>query len=277
MSTILETVGSSLVSAAFMILLITIMKNPNAFLILKNPGLYLRLRKYALHTKRSVLVLTHGRETSMFGGSMLCMNDVLKTEKFLRKLGPGQGADIILTTYGGELVAGLRLARVLKAYPEVRLIVPKHAFSAGTLASLGAHQVLAHPDSMFGPVDPQFGGLLDGQRSAKDWAHVAQAKGSEAKDSTLANAEVSRRVMVEMSGYLDDLLPLASDREGVKELLLTGDHSHIKAVRPSTLKLLGLPFTSSLEYGMDEDDLAGSIAEHAQDGLHTYRLDEVHA
>lgn len=229
----------------------------------------LMMAAYARKRGRSLVLLTHGKGGGLFGGSMLTMSDVLKIEKHVRSA-PG-AVDLVLTTYGGEMIAGLRLARFLQRNPRVRLVVPKYAFSAGTIAAVGARLVVASPEAMFGPVDPQLGWFWDGSHSAKDWIHVAREKGETAKDATLATAETSRRLMDEMRAYLDQLAVPDADRGALWNLLLDGDVSHACVISPVELGKIGLPVTAT-----DCED-AADIVERAPDGVRAFILKEKRA
>lgn len=225
---------------------------------------FLALVRYVSATKRSVIAITHVRSAG-FGASMLTMEQAVKVERRLRAMN-GRPVDLILTTFGGDLLAGLRLAKVLRDHPNVRLVVPKYAFSAGTLMAVGARAVLAHPSAVFGPVDPQFGWFFDGVHSAKDWQHAARMKGAEAKDSTIANAEVGRRLMSEMRAELGDLYGEGVDRERATSLLLEADASHALHIRPGTLASLGFPVEVSSAMSAAEH-----VVENGADGVYSLK------
>lgn len=257
LDTTLKTLGS-LLSVALLFLIF----KPG---LVRAIGARARMRAYARRHGRSVVVLSHGKDGGGFASSMLSMPDVVKVERQLRKV-KGRPVDVILTTFGGDLIAGLRLARILKRTPGVRLVVPKYAFSAGTLVALASRVTLAGPDAMFGPVDPQIGWIFDGVHAAKDWVHAAKSKGSEARDATLMRAEAGRRVLDEVRGYVRDLLPEGADAGAVLQLLVDGDVSHARVVSPQMLRAAGVPVEV---VDMDE---AAHIVELAPDGVRAFIL-----
>lgn len=70
--------------------------------------------------------------------------------------------DLFIHSDGGESIVPWRLMTLLREYAdEVHVLVPHHAFSAATLAALGADKIVMHPMGMLGPIDPtvhdQFG------------------------------------------------------------------------------------------------------------------------
>lgn len=66
--------------------------------------------------------------------------------------------DLMLTSYGGNGEAALRLATMCHAEREdFRVIVPDTAASAATLLALAAESILMSSTSALGPIDPQIG------------------------------------------------------------------------------------------------------------------------
>lgn len=77
------------------------------------------------------------------------------------------GLDLILHTPGGDLAAAESLIEYLRdmfpggdgEVPDIRVIVPQMAMSAGTLIALASRRILMGKHSSLGPIDPQFGGV----------------------------------------------------------------------------------------------------------------------
>lgn len=79
--------------------------------------------------------------------------------RHLRKLElppPDKGhLDLFLHSDGGDGTMPWRLMTLLREFADdVCLLVPHRAFSAATLAALGANKVVMHPMGMLGPIDP---------------------------------------------------------------------------------------------------------------------------
>lgn len=63
--------------------------------------------------------------------------------------------DLFIISNGGDGVAPWRLMSLLREVArEVNLLVPEAAFSAATLAALGADHIVMHPMGILGPIDP---------------------------------------------------------------------------------------------------------------------------
>lgn len=63
--------------------------------------------------------------------------------------------DLFLHSNGGDGIVPWRLITLLREFcSELTLLIPHHAFSAATLAALGADKVLMHRMGMLGPTDP---------------------------------------------------------------------------------------------------------------------------
>lgn len=69
---------------------------------------------------------------------------------------PGQPLDLMLTSFGGDAEAAIRIATMCHAErDDFRVIVPDTAASAATLLALAAESVVMSDTSALGPVDPQ--------------------------------------------------------------------------------------------------------------------------
>ena len=86
-------------------------------------------------------------EAAMALDAVRCFHDHLP-EKPVKQL------DLVIHSNGGDGVVPWRLMTLLHEYAEkVDVLVPHRAFSAATLAALGAHQITMHPMGMLGPID----------------------------------------------------------------------------------------------------------------------------
>lgn len=64
--------------------------------------------------------------------------------------------DFLIISNGGDPIASLRIISLLRErFEKVSVIVPYVAYSAATVLSLGADEIVMHPFSNLGPVDPQ--------------------------------------------------------------------------------------------------------------------------
>lgn len=63
--------------------------------------------------------------------------------------------DLFITSNGGDGVVPWRMMTLLREVAdEVNVLVPANAFSAATLAALGADNIVMHPMGTLGPIDP---------------------------------------------------------------------------------------------------------------------------
>jgi hypothetical protein len=125
---------------------------------LPNPAVDPRSQRKDLITKLreargSDLVITYvtstrpALEAAMALDAVRCFHDHLP-EKPVKQL------DLVIHSNGGDGVVPWRLMTLLHEYAEkVDVLVPHRAFSAATLAALGAHQITMHPMGMLGPID----------------------------------------------------------------------------------------------------------------------------
>jgi ClpP class serine protease len=67
-----------------------------------------------------------------------------------------RAVDVLLHSAGGDPLAAWKLMSVLRErFETVGVLVPYMAFSAATLFSLGADEIVMHPHASLGPIDPQ--------------------------------------------------------------------------------------------------------------------------
>jgi hypothetical protein len=86
-------------------------------------------------------------EAAMALDAVRCFYDHLPSNKV-------DQLDLVIHSNGGDGVVPWRLMTLLHEYAEkVDVLVPHRAFSAATLAALGAHEIMMHPMGMLGPID----------------------------------------------------------------------------------------------------------------------------
>ncbi|PIP17029.1 MAG: hypothetical protein COX44_02180 [Candidatus Portnoybacteria bacterium CG23_combo_of_CG06-09_8_20_14_all_37_13] len=78
--------------------------------------------------------------------------------KHLDKAGQQEKISVFLYTRGGDMLAPLRLIKLLKSYTrQIEVIVPYRAHSAGTLIAIGADKIVMGRLAELSPVDPSTG------------------------------------------------------------------------------------------------------------------------
>lgn len=64
--------------------------------------------------------------------------------------------DLLIISNGGEPIASLRIISLLRErFEKISVLLPYVAYSAATILALGADEIIMHPFSNLGPVDPQ--------------------------------------------------------------------------------------------------------------------------
>ncbi len=64
--------------------------------------------------------------------------------------------DILIVSHGGDPIVSWRIVSMLRErFDKVGVLLPYAAYSAATLVALGADEIVMHPFSNLGPVDPQ--------------------------------------------------------------------------------------------------------------------------
>ena len=64
--------------------------------------------------------------------------------------------DFLIISNGGDPITALRIISILRErFNKISVLLPYVAYSAATILSLGADEIIMHPYSNLGPVDPQ--------------------------------------------------------------------------------------------------------------------------
>lgn len=121
------------------------------------------LKKLHEHTKRNCILYCSGwLQTPNAPPSATSITD-FDTNGFMNACNGLQhqdGLDLILHTPGGEIAATQAIVTYLKGmFPDIRVIVPQLAMSAGTMIACAATKIIMGKQSSLGPIDPQLGGL----------------------------------------------------------------------------------------------------------------------
>lgn len=118
-----------------------------------------------VETKRGskVIFLTHGlnANTSTFSflnfEESLTMRDAEAFVTMLNSVDSTCPIDLILHTYGGNLAAAEVIINAIRNHQApVRIFIPHHAMSAGTLIALSGAQIHLNQNAFMGPIDPQY-------------------------------------------------------------------------------------------------------------------------
>lgn len=77
--------------------------------------------------------------------------------------------DILLVSYGGDPTVAWRIISMLRErFKKISVLIPYAAYSAATLFALGANEIIMHPFSNLGPVDPQLTYKKKGEKNTRE-------------------------------------------------------------------------------------------------------------
>ena len=77
--------------------------------------------------------------------------------------------DILIVSSGGDPTVAWRIISMLRErFEKVGVLVPYAAYSAATLLALGANEIIMHPFSNLGPVDPQLTYVKRGEKGSEE-------------------------------------------------------------------------------------------------------------
>jgi len=111
------------------------------------------------HNAKVLFLVHRKRQVGFFGVPVyeyLEVNDAHKLLAELKKTPQDKNLVLVIHSPGGELLAGMQIAKLLKNWKgKVSVVVPYYAMSAGTLIALSASEIYANEGTTFGPVDPQ--------------------------------------------------------------------------------------------------------------------------
>lgn len=187
----------------------------------------------------------------------------------LRRIGPIQHLDLVLSTPGGAITTSRRLALLLREFTQhLTILVPYQAKSAGTLLCLSANELVLGPMSELGPIDALIGSanphpsdtpvLISAEdirafrQMAEEWfgvtrekdrfqilALLAQSVFPPSLGSFYRSDRLTRQTASELLAYQ---LPDAEEhvRQHIITQLVGGYHSHDHVITRMEARTLGL-------------------------------------
>ncbi|HEV8232756.1 MAG TPA: hypothetical protein VGQ75_10455 [Thermoanaerobaculia bacterium] len=117
-----------------------------------------RVRRYAAIESRRDRPLIIYATTTRPGLSAIMAGDAVR--ELIGQIDPiprgSTAVDVLIHSTGGDALAAWKLMSVLRErFAKIGVLVPFMAFSAATLFALGADEIVMHPHSSLGPIDPQ--------------------------------------------------------------------------------------------------------------------------
>jgi ClpP class serine protease len=176
------------------------------------------------------------------------MEDSEEVLRALETTEPETPLDIVLHTPGGLVLASLQIARAINDRPgKVRVIVPHHAMSGGTLIALAADEIIMSPFAVLGPVDPQLGNFpapsLLKLKEIKPVKHI--------KDETLILADMAAKAIAQLEEAVYELTLNPYGEEKARELsklLVQGKWTHDYAITADLAREIGLNVSTEMSH-----------------------------
>lgn len=225
---------------------------------LQNYNLTKAIEEYEKKNNVKVLYLVHRKKTiGLFGLPVYEYLEVYDSHRLLselRRVPVDKDIVLIIHSPGGELLAGVQIAKIFKEWKgKVRVVVPYYAMSAGTLISLAADEIVASRGATFGPIDPQIL-ITDGKESYSvstvALLEVARKYENKAGFKDLIYAEMSKKATMSLKSFLvNEVLsdkPEVAKRFVLEKLLFT-DRTHDFPVFADELQANGFNVTFNFE------------------------------
>lgn len=153
--------------------------------------------------------------------------DVSLAERVIDEVGRMPPGDfrVFIDTYGGQVTAIVMALRALRRRrDDITTVIPRVAFSGGTLLALCARTIIAGPKAYFSPVDPQIG-----KCAARE----------------MVDDSVAQQYMTGVEHIVSDLLslhvPAGSDRKSLQGLFMGREVPHGWPLGADQLIARGLP------------------------------------
>ncbi len=115
-----------------------------------------RARYQAIEDYRKRPLIVYATTTRPGVGAMMAGDAVREFVDQIDAIKEGNAVDILLHSTGGDPLTAWKLMSLLRErFQNVGVLVPFMAFSAATLFTLGADEIVMHPHASLGPIDPQ--------------------------------------------------------------------------------------------------------------------------
>jgi hypothetical protein len=115
-----------------------------------------------IEKERGSRVITYLTSTRKNQEVQMGMDAIRRIYDHLEDGSPSDKVDLFLHSHGGEGIVPWRLATLIRERAKkFSVLVPFRAFSAATLAALGADEVVMHPMGMLGPTDATVGNAFN--------------------------------------------------------------------------------------------------------------------
>lgn len=127
-------------------------------------NIYQKIEKIRKHPLISYI--TSSRQNA--GAQMASDVIVQITRQLLKIPEDSQEIDLLIISSGGDPTVALRIISMFRErFKKISVLLPYEAYSAATLLALGADEIVMHPFSNLGPVDPQITRVQQGKENLR--------------------------------------------------------------------------------------------------------------
>lgn len=212
----------------------------------------------AKHNAKVLFLIHRKRNIGLYGipiYEFLEINDAHRMLREIRKIPVDKNILLIIHSPGGQLLAGMQIAKMLKEWKgRVTVVVPYYAMSAGTLIALSADEIIASKTTAFGPIDPQ---IMDSQgngySSTVDIINACTLKNTGKESLKLEDAilcEKARKAVVQMENFLKEVVlkdKPENIRKNIIKTLLYTKRTHDFPFFAEDLEKIGIKVSTDLD------------------------------
>lgn len=271
----IETVKTKQISRQKTIILLIVFLifalGQNVLTALKEISLRDAINSYEKQTNSKVVMLVNRRVSfTVFGFPVFNYLTIEDAHSMLRQLAEtpkDKNLVIILHTPGGEMTAGMQIARMLKNWQaDVKVVVPYYAMSAGTLIALSAREIVMDENAVLGPIDPQ----IQAQKGTVPAVAVVDVEKNFGREKLSGDMlilwSMSKRALSQMEIFLKEVVlkdsPNAVKQSVINKLLYTHT-THDCPLFAEDLKKIGLSVKAEIPQEIKKIiDLAVPVASH---------------
>ena len=138
-------------------------------------GLVERREKYAaIEQRRGRPLIVYATSTRHNVQAMMAADAVREFIDQLDAIPAAQRkVDVMIHSAGGDALTAWKLMSLMRErFDDIGVLVPSMAFSAATMFSLGANEIVMHPHASLGPIDPQITANSNGQNRQFSYEEV---------------------------------------------------------------------------------------------------------
>ncbi|MCT4620837.1 MAG: hypothetical protein N4A62_15790 [Marinisporobacter sp.] len=193
--------------------------------------------------------------------------------EYLEEIPKGEPIDLFLYTKGGDVLTALRLVHLIYEYTDqFSVLIPFKSYSAGTLISLGASEILMTKMAELSPVDPNVTNVFNPQDPHNPSARIPISVEDVYSFITILKNTIGITEDASLAKVFSQLL------ESVHPLALGSIHRTYLLIRSVSKKLLKMHMDPSLEMEIEEiiNHLTEKLFSHSYMISRKEALEDIH-